>query len=115
MRTFAVVALAAMIAFGLQAAVLGGVWKGSMDTQGGPVEMTFALQDGPGLAGVAKSSQFGEVPIQKAKVDGDNVSFEITTTFGTVAFEGTVMGDEMNLAVIGTQGDHYKLNCRRQK
>jgi len=116
MKSFAVVALAIiMIAFGLEAAEFGGVWKGSMDTQGGQVEMTFALQPGPALAGVVKSDQFGETPIKNAKVDGDKISFEINITFGTVTFEGTVTGDDMNLAVTGTQGDKYKLNCRRQK
>ena len=115
MKSFAVVALAIMIAFGLKAADLGGVWKGSMETQGGSVEMTFVLKPGPGLAGVVKSSQFTDAPIKKAKVDGDKISFEINITVGTVAFEGTVTGDDMNLTVTGTQGDKYTLNCRRQQ
>jgi len=115
MKSFTVVALAMLIAFGLKAGDLGGVWKGSMDTQGGLVEMTFLLQPGPGLAGVVKSTQFGEAPIRKAKVEGDRISFEINITYGTVAFEGTATGDDMNLRVTGTQGDKYNLNCRRQK
>jgi hypothetical protein len=104
-----------LIAFGLKAADLEGVWKGSIDTQGGTVEMTFVLQPGPVLAGVVKSNQFGEAPIQKAKVEGDKISFEINITVGKLAFEGTVMGDDMNLAVTGTQGDKYNLNCKRLK
>ena len=43
MKSFAVVAL-----------VMLSVWKGSMDTQGGPMEMTFVLQPGAVLAGVVK-------------------------------------------------------------
>ena len=115
MKWFVVVALAMLTTFGLHAADFGGVWKGSMDTQGGQMEMTFVLQPGAMLAGVVKSSQFGDAPIKNAKVDGDKISFEIDISFGKVSFEGTVAGDEMNLAVTGTQGDKYRLNCKRQK
>ena len=62
-----------------------------------------------------QSNEFGEVPIKNAKVDGDKISFEISTSFGTVSFEGTVTGDDMRLAVTGTQGDKYTMNCMRQK
>src|ERR1051326_1936368 len=116
MKSLAVAALAVMmIAFGLTAADFGGVWKGSMNTQGGAVEMTFALKPGTALAGVVQSGEFGEAPIKNAKVDGDKISFQISIAYGTVAFEGTATGDEMNLVVTGTQGDKYNLTCQRQK
>ncbi len=116
MKSFAVAALVVlMIAFGLQAADFGGVWKGSMNTQAGAMEMTLALQPGAALAGVVQSSEFGEAPIKDAKVDGDKISFQISIAYGTVAFEGSATGDEMNFVVTGTQGDKYNLTCRRQK
>jgi len=116
MKSFVVAASVVLtIAFGLQAADFGGVWKGSMDTQAGAVEMTLTLQPGAALAGVVQSHEFGEAPIKNAKVDGDKVSFQISISYGTVLFEGTAKGDEMNFVVTGTQGDKYNLTCKRQK
>jgi hypothetical protein len=46
---------------------------------------------------------------------GDKISFETTIEHGKVSFDGTVAADQMELNVIGTQGDPYKLICVRQK
>jgi hypothetical protein len=114
MRLLWLFAASAILALTLNAADLAGTWKGSMETQMGAVEMAITFQAGPSLAGTVKSDQF-EAPIEKAKLDGDKISFEINIEYGKVAFEGTVSGDEMKLAVTGTQGNKYPLNCKRQK
>lgn len=97
------------------AADVAGVWKGSMETQGGVVEMTITLQSGTTLTGTVKSDQFGETPIEKAKLEGDKLSFEISLNQGTVGFTGVVSGDLLKLTVTGTQGAKYSLDCKRQK
>jgi hypothetical protein len=115
MKLFLVFTLVAVMAFGLQAADLAGTWKGSMETQGGTVELTIALKPGPAVAGTVKSDQFAEAPIENAKVDGDKIAFEINISYGKVVFEGAVSGEEMKLTVTGTQGNTYPLRCTRQK
>lgn len=115
MKLFASLIFVAGMVFSLQAADLAGTWKGSMDTQGGSVEMTIALKRGPALAGTVRSEQFGEAPIENAKSDGNNIVFEINISYGKVVFEGAVSDDGMKLTVTGTQGDKYQLTCTRQK
>jgi len=114
MRLLLMIAAIGMVIFGLNAADLAGTWKGSMETQMGQTEVIIAIQPGAALAGRVKAGQY-EAPIEKAKVDGDKISFEINIDPGKVAFEGTASEDEMKLAVTGTQGDKYSLVCKRQK
>ena len=76
--------------------------------------MVITVQPGAGLAGKVQAGEY-EAPIEKAKVDGDKISFEINIEHGKVAYEGTVAGDEMKLNVIGTQGNKYTLVCKRRR
>jgi hypothetical protein len=108
-------AVAAMVIVTLNAADVAGTWTGSMDTQAGMVTMTITLRPGATLAGTVKADQFGEAPIEKAKLDGEKISFEINIDFGKVTYEGTVAGDEMKLTLTGPSGNQYPLNCKRQK
>ena len=55
-----------------------------------------------------------EAPIENAKISGDGVFFEMKIAPGTLTFDGTVSGDEIKFDVTGTQGDKYKLVCKRQ-
>ena len=43
------------------------------------------------------------------------MSFEVTIEPGTIAYAGTVKGDEMTLEVTGTRGDKMSLVAKRQK
>lgn len=114
MRTLLTIAFAALAAVSLFAADLAGTWKGAMETQMGQAEIVIKVQPGTGLAGTIKAGDF-EGPIENAKVDGNNFSFEFNISHGKVVYKGTVAGDEMKLNVTGTQGDQYKLVCKRQK
>jgi len=115
MKLFPIFTLVAVIALGLQAADLGGTWKGSMETEGGSVEMTIVLKSASAVAGTVKSDQFTEAPIENARIDGHKIAFEINISYGKLVFEGDVSGDEMKLTVAGTQGNKYPLRCTRQK
>ncbi len=114
MRLFYVMALAAMMTLSLAAADVTGAWKGTMETPMGPMESTITLQAGAELTGAIKTDFF-ESKIEKAKLDGDKISFEINIEFGRIAYEGTVSGDEMKLNVTGPDGGKIPLNCKRQK
>lgn len=98
----------------LQAADLAGNWKGSMETQMGATEVTIAIQPGAALTGKVKAGDY-EAPLEKGKLDGNKISFEMNIEHGKIAYEGTVTGDEMKLTVTGIQGDKYSLVCKRQK
>ena len=114
MRLLPIIASAAMLTFSLTAADLAGTWKGSMETQMGPTEVTITFQPGAALAGKVQAGEY-EGSIENAKLAGEKVSFVASIGPGTLTFEGTVGGDEMKLDVTGTQGNKYKLICKRQK
>ena len=105
---------AALLTFSLFAADLAGVWKGSMETQMGPTSITITFQAGTALTGKVQAGDY-EGSIENAKLAGENLSFASNIGPGTLKFEGTIAGDQMNLEVTGTQGDKYKLVCKRQK
>ena len=114
MKSLLIVAIITMVAFSLNGADLAGTWKGSMETQMGKTDVTITLTPGPALAGKVNIAEY-EAPIEKAKLDGGKLAFEINIEHGKVAFDGTVGGDEMKYTVTGTQGDKYSLVCKRQK
>ena len=96
------------------AADLAGVWKGTMETQIGPTETTITVEPGAALAGKVQVATY-EGRIEKGKVEGEKISFEVTIEPGTIAYAGTVKGDEMTLEVTGTRGDKMSLVAKRQK
>ncbi|MGC4054533.1 MAG: lipocalin/fatty-acid binding family protein [Paludibaculum sp.] len=114
MRFLLMMALAVMAILPLNAADLAGQWKGSMETQMGTTDIVITIQAGPELTGTVKAGEY-EAAIEKGKVDGEKISFQMTIGPGKVSYEGTVSGNEMKLNVIGTQGDKYVLVCKRQK
>lgn len=114
MRLLLIMAMAAMSTFAVYAADLAGTWKGSMETQMGTTDITISIQPGAALAGSVKAGEY-EAAIEKGKVDGEKISFEMSIGPGKVVYEGTVDEDQMKLNVTGTQGDKYSLVCKRQK
>jgi hypothetical protein len=99
----------------LYAADAAGTWVGTAETPMGPMETTIVLQvAGTTLNGSVKTEMF-ESKIEKGVINGDKVSFEINMDFGTLAYAGTVAGDELKLNVTGPDGSPAPLNCKRQK
>jgi len=91
-----------------------GKWTMEQAGRGGgaPRVTTFDLKaDGAKLTGTATIPGFGRggdtppppttTPISNGKVDGDNISFEVTRDFGgnsfTTKYEGAVSGNEMKV------------------
>src|SRR5438067_1547644 len=103
-----------MATFSLNATELTGTWKGSMETQMGKTDVTITLKPGAAFAGEVNIAEY-VAQIEKARLDGDRLAFEINIEHGKVGFDGTVGGDEMKFTVTGTQGDKYSLICKRQK
>ncbi|GAB4244342.1 MAG: hypothetical protein Kow00109_20240 [Acidobacteriota bacterium] len=108
------VLVAMLLSGALQAADLAGTWKGTMDTQMGPTDVTIVIEPGEKLKGRVYAADFA-ADIENGKIEGDRFSSEIHIVYGTSKFEGTVSGDEMKLTVTGVYGDKYELVCKRQK
>lgn len=114
MRLFRMAALAVALTLTLCAAEVTGTWKGAFETQMGLTETTIVVQSASPLAGTVKISDF-EGKIEKGKLEGDRIAFQITIEHGTVLYEGTVAGDEMKLTVVGPSGNKYPFTAKRQK
>ena len=96
--------LALFFCLPLLAADISGTWKGTAQTQNGPVERTFLFKvDGTKLTGESSSEMFGKSTIEDGKVDGDNISFTLTINFhgneGKVLYKGKVEGDVIKFTV----------------
>jgi hypothetical protein len=97
-RTIAVVLL---LAVNVMAGDLTGKWSGSFKADGADhdVPQLFVLkQDGNKLTGSGGPNQSEQYPIEKGKVEGDRVRFEITTgewkfTYDLKATDARMAGD----------------------
>lgn len=84
---------------------LAGKWNAQFDTQIGVQKYIFEFKrDGDKLTGQATfdhSLGKGTVPLKAIKAEGDNVSFNETFTMEgnevTIAYHGTLTGDELKL------------------
>jgi hypothetical protein len=114
MRLITTAGITAMLIFSVFAAELAGTWKGSMETQMGNTPVTITLQPGSSVTGKVQVGEYNAA-IEKGKLEGDKITFEITIGPGTVKYDGILAGDELKFNVIGTQGDKYSLICKRQK
>jgi hypothetical protein len=81
----------------MMAADVIGKWKAAIAGQNGTLEVTYDFkQEGDKITGTA-SSQMGDIPISDVKVEGDAVTFTITTPEWKAVHKGTISGDEMKL------------------
>ena len=97
------------------AASIDGTWKGTMETPMGAMENTITLKaDGANLTGSIKTDFF-ESKIENATLKGDKASFAITMDFGTLKYDGTLAGDDLNFNVTGPDGSPTELKTKRQK
>src|SRR5207249_1879678 len=104
-------ALFAASALTAAAADISGNWKATADFGGQTMERTFAFKvDGNKLTGETTSSIMGKSNISDGKVEGDNVSFNITAKFQEnetkLTYKGKVnpAGNEIKFTVEGVQG-----------
>ena len=95
----ALLALVSVVAF---AADIDGKWMSAPMGKGGPQTFTFKAE-GSTLTGNIQGGRGGPVDITNGKVDGENVSFEVTREMNgnsmTAKYSGTVSGDTMKLTV----------------
>ena len=90
--------LTAMLLFGFMVTnaqnAIDGNWKGSRETPNGTMELNYTFKvQGDTLTGMIKS-QFGEVPLEKGKVDGKNFSYSISFNGNSIDFTGELVSDD---------------------
>src|SRR5665213_2097665 len=93
--------LTAFLLFGFMATnaqnAMDGSWKGSRETPNGTMEFTYTFKvQGDVLTGTMKS-QFGEVPLEKGKVDGKKFSYSISFNGNSIDFTGELVSDDQIL------------------
>jgi hypothetical protein len=77
-----------------------GNWKATLETPNGSVVSTFVFKvDGDKLTGSVATEGMGVQQITNGKVDGDKISFSFSAEFGTIAYTGTVKGDEIAITI----------------
>jgi hypothetical protein len=101
---FGLLALACTVALG---ADVTGKWTSEATGKGGP--QTYDLkQDGSTLTGTIAGGRGEPAQISNGKVDGDNVSFEVTREFNgnstTIKYSGTVSGNTLKLSMETARG-----------
>jgi hypothetical protein len=81
-RAIALTVGLAVLAGVLAAAALTGAWKGQFDFNGNPVPLTFDLKaDGAALTGSVTGLPAGVANIKEGKVQGDNITFFVNSTY----------------------------------
>jgi hypothetical protein len=84
------------------AADISGTWKATAQGPQGNMERSFVFKvDGTKLTGETTSSMMGKSTITDGKVDGDNISFNITADLQgnqmKIEYKGKVTGAEIHL------------------
>ncbi|MBS1872069.1 MAG: hypothetical protein JSU00_02575 [Acidobacteria bacterium] len=111
--------VAALMTVSALAASIDGKWTGEMQTPNGsrPVTFTFAA-DGSTLNG-STTGRGGEIKISNGKVDGDNISFDVTREFQgnsmTMHYTGKVSGDDLKLSITREGGEPREMSLKRSK
>jgi hypothetical protein len=109
----ALFALSSLVAL---AADVTGKWTSEAMGKGGPQTFTFK-QDGAALTGTVQGGRGPAGEIKNGKVDGDNVSFEVTREFNgnsmTIKYSGTVSGSSLKLSV-GTARGQREVTLTKQ-
>jgi hypothetical protein len=110
-----------VLVFTASAADVSGTWKAAMETPNGPFETTFNFKvDGEKLTGSTSNRFMQDAPISEGKIEGDQISFIVNSTFNgndvKVSYKGKVAGDEIKLSVeIAGRDGALEMTARRSK
>jgi len=103
-QLFVMIAVLGLSVMAVAAEDATGTWKATLETPNGSQVNTFVLKmDGGKVTGTISSDMMGTQQISDGKVDGEKISFSVTSDFGIISYAGTVKGDTMKLTL--TVGD----------
>ncbi|MGA7340268.1 MAG: hypothetical protein WBE72_05890 [Terracidiphilus sp.] len=114
------VAMALSAAAALAADVSGSWTADSTGPDGSSYRLTFTFkQDGAKLTGTVQGPEGDPIEISNGKVDGNNISFQVSFNGMTISHAGTVndAGDEIKLSTKTDQPDFpaHDLTLKRVK
>ncbi len=113
MRTFW---LALLLVFTLQAADLAGKWAGTVDIPEGQYQVVLSLeQKGDEISGTIAASGGGVYPIQKGKLAGNKLSFEVPAEGQIYAVECTYENERLTGEIKPSGGGSGKIDVARSK
>ena len=97
-------AVALLLAAPIFAADIDGKWTGSIDADGGPMQLVYNFKaDGASLTGSTIGPDGMEVKLSDGKIDGNNISFNLKLDFGgqsiTMAGKGVLSGSDLKLVL----------------
>jgi hypothetical protein len=120
MHSFVRFFLAAVVAVSAFAADVNGKWKAKFETPNGQtIESLFDLKaEGANLTGTV-SGRSGETKIQDGKVEGDNITFNVTRNFNgqdvKIAYKGKVEADEIKMTISFGEDRTFDMVAKREK
>jgi opacity protein-like surface antigen len=102
MRFLTVAVTVLMLAACAFAADVDGKWSGTVSTPNGDIPQSFTFKaDGATLNGAMAGLDGKDVPIKDGKIDGSNISFNVTLDFGgmpiVLSFKGAVEKEQIKL------------------
>ena len=103
-RAIRLAAALALAAGALAAAGLTGTWKGQFDFNGNAVPLAFDLKtDGAAVTGSVTGLPSGVTEIKEGKVQGDNLTFSVNTTYQgdpiKLVYKGRVQEDGIHFSM----------------
>ncbi|MBZ5608004.1 MAG: hypothetical protein LAP38_07100 [Acidobacteriia bacterium] len=112
------VLLACALAVVALAADATGKWTFETQGRNGAVTNTMTLKaSGSALSGTLDGGRGGPVEISNGKVDGDNISFEVTREFNgnsfTTKYTGKVAGESIELTIAGPRGEPRTVTAKK--
>ena len=117
MKIYSVLLALALAAVAL-AADATGKWTYELQGRRGTQNVTLNLKaSGSELTGTMEGGRGGPIQISNGKVDGDNISFEVTREFNgnsfTQKFSGKVSGDSMELTIDNGRGSPQTVTAKK--
>jgi len=92
-KVYAIVVGLMLLAAPAFAADVDGKWSGTVSTPMGDIPVAYEFKaEGTTLTGTTLGIDGGNVPIKDGKVDGNNLSFNVTLDFGGMAIDLSYKG-----------------------
>jgi len=103
MKLFAGVAMLLVLSTAGYAADVDGTWTGTVQGPQGDLNIVFKFKaDGATLTGTTLGFDGAEVAIKDGKIDGNNISWNVTFDFGgmpfMISYKGVVSADQIKVA-----------------
>jgi len=92
-KVYAIVVGLLLLAAPAFAADVDGKWSGTVSTPMGDIPVAYEFKaEGATLTGTTLGIDGGNVPLKDGKVDGNNISFNVTLDFGGMAIDLSYKG-----------------------